>query len=260
MALLTFEPDGPYPLISISNTSFDFHNTSNIAQWFSTELSLTHNVILRALNAIWLNAFLVLPADEGDFMGFGLACLSMIRSHHETQEKVVFPILQEKIDMRMNVVQHIEFDELLKDLETYLRKVQNKQEPYDSGRLLELRAALGSRLVQHLHDEVDTVNPKYLYAFSKQELMNLVHAIDEHKKNFRDSATLLPFIVTNHHKEDAPDWPIVPASLKWLTNHVGFQLHRHYWKFSPYTATGDVQTYPPHSEPSHAFHFTRHNS
>ncbi|KAF8902576.1 hypothetical protein CPB84DRAFT_1846226 [Gymnopilus junonius] len=262
---LAFSPEGPYPLIPINDTNFDFHNSNTLAQWFSTELILMHNVVIRGLNSIWLNAPLVLRSDTKSFIGYGLACTSLIRAHHKTQEQVIFPRFQEKIDMRMNVVQHLTFETQLKNLEAYLQNVLEGNESYDCERLLGLRAALGGTLVQHLHDEVrvlqspffskaeinerevSTVSQMQLSAFSVEELNIIAHAIDDHKKDLRDSPTFFPFIMTHHHKEDAPNWPVLPASVKWLINHVGLHLHHDYWKFSPYTATGDFRVYPPRS-------------
>ncbi|KAF8964792.1 hypothetical protein BDZ97DRAFT_1814499, partial [Flammula alnicola] len=217
----------------------------NIALWLANELSLTHNVIIRALNSIWLNAPLVLREDEADFVQYNLTCLEMIRSHHEAQEMVIFPRLQEKIDMRKNVVQHLEFDAALKNFKAYLVKVHDRVEPYDSERVLELRKALGSRLVQHLHDEISTVSTKRLSVFTNQELNEILNALEEHNRGLRESTTHFPFVMTHHNQEDARNWPVVPTSVKWVGNHVGFHLHRSYWKFSPYTMGGDFQTYPP---------------
>ena len=149
-----FSPEAPYPLIIPPNAKVDFQDNDYFAQWFSTELTLIHNIIIRGLNSIWLNAPLVSPSDTKDFIGYGLACVSLLRAHNKTQEEAIFPKFQQKLDMRPNVVQHLAFENQLKELETYLLKVQSGVEPYDYERLLELRAALGSVLIQHLHDEV----------------------------------------------------------------------------------------------------------
>jgi hypothetical protein len=147
--------EGPYPCIPITcSVDLDFGNHSNISLWFPDDLALTHNVIIRALNSIWLNAPLVLAEDEADFVGYCLACVDLIRAHHTTQETRIFPLLQEKIDMRTNVVQHLAFEASLHEFEAYLKKIQHKAESFDNVRILELRQAFGYKLVQHLHDEV----------------------------------------------------------------------------------------------------------
>lgn len=159
MSVVSFDAEGPYPLIAITNTTCDFHDPEKFSQWFSTDLALSHNVILRALNSVWLNAPLVAPEDVQDFAGYGLACASMIRmTHQELQENVIFPRLQEtqnqKVDMRANVVQHLAFEKPLDAFERYLRDVHDEKQEYDSEKILCLRAELGIKLVDHLHSEV----------------------------------------------------------------------------------------------------------
>ncbi|KAJ3515605.1 hypothetical protein NLJ89_g1644 [Agrocybe chaxingu] len=201
--------EGPYPLLPVdpeTSSHFDFSDADNIAQWFSTDLALTHNVIIRALNAIWLYSPLVLPEDEGAFTGYALACVSMIRWHHEAQEKFVFPRLQRNADMRPNVVQHLGFDAPMKKFEEYLNRVHEKVELFDSEKVIELRRGFGAKLVQHLHDEIETVSPARLAAFSREELKGIADVLDDNKTGFRDSSTLFPFIITAHNREHAPDW------------------------------------------------------
>lgn len=152
--------DGPYPLIAIScaaDLDFADHTQGNIAHWLADELALTHNVIIRALNSIWLNAPLLLPGDEPDFVGYALACLAFVRAHHRTQEETVFPHLQVKLDMRSNVVEHITFEAPLKKFESYLERVRDGKEKYDMEKVLVCRNEVGNIMVQHFHDEVGSV-------------------------------------------------------------------------------------------------------
>lgn len=153
---LSFSPEGPFPLIPITSSDHKFDDYDNLAQWFSTELALTHNVIIRALNSIWLNAPLVPPEDVGSFTGYGLACVAMIRGHHDIQEQVVFPRLQEKVDMRTNVVQHLSFEASLQNFDIYLRRVHDRVEPYECDKVLQLREDLGRDLIPHLHSEASS--------------------------------------------------------------------------------------------------------
>ncbi|KAF4613132.1 hypothetical protein D9613_011149 [Agrocybe pediades] len=253
---ITFDPDAPYPLIPITTTTCNFHDPSSLAQSFATSLSLTHNTILRALNSIWLNAPLLSsdsPEDTSAFAGYALSCASMIRhTHGDVQERIVFPRLQEKLDMRANVLQHLGFEKELCAFEEYFRAVRDGERVYESERALSVRAELGSKLVDHLHQEPTTMSPNKLYAFSKQELKDLAHAIEEHDKDcWKSSATLLPFLITHHRKEDAPDWPVIPSSVRWIVDHVGFHVHKSYWRFSPFTEAGDFHTYYHDAKPDH---------
>lgn len=154
--ILATDHDGPYPLIPITcNADLDFaDHSSNITLWLADEVALTHNVIIRALNSIWLNAPLVLPGDEPDFVGYALACLLFVREYHRAQEEIVFPHLQSKLDMRSNVVDHLAFEAPLTQFESYLERVRDGAEKYDLETVLARRNEVGNIMVQHFHDEV----------------------------------------------------------------------------------------------------------
>ena len=157
--LIQIEPDheGPYPLIPLPTdpSVLNFTDPHTLAQWLSTDLALTHNVVIRALNTIWLNAPLIQPEDETAFAGYALACVGMIKWHHEMQERILFPLLQLKLmDMRKNMAQHIAVEGRLGEFEKYLIRVRDKVEKLDADRVLEMRRGFGGLLVQHFHDEV----------------------------------------------------------------------------------------------------------
>ncbi|KAF9530567.1 hypothetical protein CPB83DRAFT_850555 [Crepidotus variabilis] len=240
--------EGPFPLILSDPTiaTTDFTDPFKFAQWYWQDLMLTHNVIIRALNAIWLNAALVLSEDEQAFVGYALATVSMIRWHHGTQETVVFPRLQSKIDMRKNMAEHLKIDKKMKEFEEHLQRVQDGAKVFDMAEILELRNSFGVPLVEHFHNEIESFRPKSLYRCSQLELTDLYTALENHKHGLRDSAHIYPFLLSAHNREVAPNWPVVPASVRWVAQHVGPYVHGHYWKFAPYTTQGQFQTYPMH--------------
>ncbi|KAF8153176.1 hypothetical protein B0H34DRAFT_95255 [Crassisporium funariophilum] len=237
------ELEGPYPLIPISNPNFDFSDKHNAAQSFATEMALTHNVIIRALNQIWLNAPLVKPEDETALAGYGLTCLELVHIHHAGEEKVIFPQLQSRLDMGQNWEQHHALEKPMMAFQVHLQNVHDKIEQYDSEKLLRLLRAVAGPLVWHLHEEIPTISPERMGAFTSQELTKLVHDLEEYLQGLAESTTLFPFIMTNHDRSDAPDWPPVPTHIKWFGAHVGFHRHHQYWKFSPFTIAGEPQNY-----------------
>ncbi|KAF9485710.1 hypothetical protein BDN70DRAFT_974564 [Pholiota conissans] len=188
--------EGPYPCIPITcNFDLDFGDHNNIALWFADDLALTHNVIIRGLNSIWLKAPLVSPEDEADFVGYCLVCVDLIRAHHKAQETIIFPLLQERIDMRTNVVEHLSFEAALHDFEVYLKQLQAKKAIFDNFKILELRKAFGSVLVQHFHAEIPLLFDKF-------------GGLEDHYTKIRESQTLFPFIMTHHNREDASTWSL----------------------------------------------------
>ncbi len=77
-----------------------------------------------------------------------------VHEHHDMEEEAVFPVLQEKLDMKSNIDEHAAFLPAMMDFNNYCRKVQAGMEPYDGTKMREMLRAFGDGLAQHLLDEV----------------------------------------------------------------------------------------------------------
>jgi hypothetical protein len=150
----TSDPSTRWPLLSIANAPVYFDPAGSLGDWFSVEMALTHNLMIRSINSMWRNAPLITPADEAAFAGYVLSGVQFIHSHHDAEEHIVFPRLQAKLDMQHNVDQHEAFQEYMLKLEEYFKKVQTKKERYDAETTRRLLEALGDPLVAHLTEEV----------------------------------------------------------------------------------------------------------
>jgi len=233
-----------YDLIPIPNAPVHFSlDDGKIAQWLFLDMSLAHNLIIRGINSIWKNAPLVESDDVPAFAGYVLSCLQFIHSHHDGEEKAVFPRLQVKLDMRHNIEQHEAFHEAMHALEDYITKVNQGLEKYDGERTRKLVKDFGDPLTEHLRDEITTLTPEKLSVFTNDELSETANAHQEHIKQLGGFTTLLPFALTAHDLRDAPDWPPAPAPVKWFASNVTYFVNRSFWKFSPYTRSGEPQVY-----------------
>lgn len=54
-------------------------------------MALVHNAILRGFNTIYLQAPHVKPSDHADFLGYVGAWCKFVTSHHDSEEKELFP-------------------------------------------------------------------------------------------------------------------------------------------------------------------------
>lgn len=125
-----------------------------------------HNLILRGLNSIYLQADkLSDPADIADFMLYTKAWNDTVHHHHWTEETFFFPRIEELAIaaglgagiMSRNKEQHREFDAALHDLKTYVEEGIAKTRAFDAKEFLGLVERLAPVLRQHLHDEIDTL-------------------------------------------------------------------------------------------------------
>ena len=146
------EEEAPFALISVPSLPPNY--VENYVESFHMQMALIHNVYIRGLNSIWLNAPLVKPGDVMNFTGYALSCTSAIHHHHRIEETVVFPALQSKLDMAHNLEQHEAFMSALSAFDNYMASVRKKADKYNSSRVRQLLKGFGEKLVEHLHDEV----------------------------------------------------------------------------------------------------------
>ena len=119
-------------------------------------MTLVHNIIIRSLNAIYINAPLVRRAGAvRAFTAYTLEALDVIHQHHEHEESTIFPALQKaSIDMQMNLDQHESFSASMEALKHYCQSVRSNSQSYSGEKMQDLVKAFGDPLVQHLTEEV----------------------------------------------------------------------------------------------------------
>jgi hemerythrin-like domain-containing protein len=128
----------------------------------ATEMCLVHNMLIRMLNCIYLQAPNVkLEKDISDFAIFMHAFLVTIHEHHGNEEKFYFPWLEElnvevKVYMDKNIEQHHGFAPGIQAFEDYVSALREGKAKYDAGKIRSLIDAFGTALVEHLKEEITT--------------------------------------------------------------------------------------------------------
>jgi hemerythrin-like domain-containing protein len=125
----------------------------------ASEMALIHNIILRGLNCITVQAPNVKkPEDILDFMAFCDAWTYVLKSHHNTEETVYFPLLEEQSTnkgvMAKNHAEHGTFLPGLLALDEYVSKAKADVKSYDGSELAKIVQGFGPALETHLHNEI----------------------------------------------------------------------------------------------------------
>ena len=125
-------------------------------------MALVHNCLIRALNCIYLQAPNVKnPADVADFLTYMHAWSLFLHMHHETEEVVVFPLLEEAIGikgfMEKNVEQHAAFGKGMGEYDEYVKACQEGREKFDGEKVRNIVGEFGEMLTSHLTDEIGTL-------------------------------------------------------------------------------------------------------
>lgn len=124
-------------------------------------MALVHNMLIRGLNSIYLQAPHIQPKDEASFLNYILAWYAILHTHHEGEEADFFPTVEKMSGaegiMATNVEQHHAFQPGLEALVAYAKSALAKTEKYDGTRIVSLIDAFGHVLAQHLADEIPTL-------------------------------------------------------------------------------------------------------
>jgi hemerythrin-like domain-containing protein len=126
----------------------------------ATQMCLAHNMMVRNLNAIYLQCEQVSnPKDVTDFIVFCQTTLEEIHVHHSLEETFFFPLVAEytgeKDIMEANVSQHHAFEEGLKKFEDYIYNAT--PETYNGNEVKRMVDSFGEILAVHLRDEIPTL-------------------------------------------------------------------------------------------------------
>lgn len=165
----TKKEDAPYPLLPIPLVPSD--KVTDLTETLYRDMSLIHNVYIRAINSIYINGPKAAAKDVKAFCGYALTVIRGIHNHHHGEEQIIFPFLADVAnlkdsegvphqthdgarEMEINKAQHDAFTGGMDELEGYLKKVRDGQEQLDGWKVRGLVLAFAGKLVEHLNDEV----------------------------------------------------------------------------------------------------------
>ena len=79
----------------------------------ASHMALVHNVMIRCYNSIYLQAPRIKQRDIPDFLSYCLAWYETVKGHHDSEEAVLFPMIEEatgvKGIMEGDIAEHGQF-------------------------------------------------------------------------------------------------------------------------------------------------------
>ena len=124
-------------------------------------MALVHNLLTRYLNSIYLQAPHIIPDDVPNFCRYVLCWHTIITIHHDGEEAVLFPWVDEVVGvkgiMEGNLEQHRAFHAGVENLRDYVQDVLDGKKRYDGGRVMALIDAFSEPLGVHLREEIPSL-------------------------------------------------------------------------------------------------------
>jgi hypothetical protein len=111
-----------------------------------------HNAMIRGVNSMLIQApFISTPTDIKDFTDYCLALCVLIHEHHNTEEVLTFPLIEDATGipgiMDKNVLQHETFLPKLHDFKNYLTQIKLGVWKYDAKKLVAQLSAFSGLMV-----------------------------------------------------------------------------------------------------------------
>ncbi|PKK51813.1 hypothetical protein CI102_4364 [Trichoderma harzianum] len=237
--------DHPFELIQtptsqLPDTMWLTYSEPNQFHRCASEMACVHNMMLRGLNSIYLQAPYIKAQDEKSFLHYSACFYQLVHVHHDGEEKMLFPLIEEmsgeKGIMQHNVEQHHTFDEGLEKYIKYIRDCLDGKEAYQGSNLIAIVDEFGQNLADHLHEEIMTI-------LGLEKYRDKMKSLEETFEKFanKDTAQLPPagtlsWGFFNHDRgyENGlwKNWPPAPAPVVFMVRYVLFWVHSDWWQFA----------------------------
>ncbi|KAF6802232.1 WD repeat-containing protein [Colletotrichum sojae] len=246
--------DHPYALIPSPafQDSKDEKGPPDMFCRVASEMAMVHNMAIRGLNSIYLQAPHVSAADSKYFVQYMLAWHALLHVHHSGEEAHFFPAVEamtgEEGIMEANVAQHKEFHEGLDGFKAYADACASGKEKLDGGKVVGLIDGFGEVLTKHLREEIASLLE--LRKFGTEQMAELEEKFGEDgEKSMKELGLVkgLPFCFANHDVgyEDGrwASWPPAPSIVKLICRHVTYHLHAKCWRFAACDRMGKLRPF-----------------
>ncbi|KAH7156177.1 hemerythrin HHE cation binding domain-containing protein [Dactylonectria macrodidyma] len=240
--------DGPFKLISHSALKLKEGEKPQGAKTAAFEMTIVHNLLLRALNSIYLQCVNVgksgTPQEVNDFVNYASCWYTTLSHHHHIEESMIFPEIERLAGvpglMAQNVAQHEAFHDGLEAYKKYLDAVQAGDDKYDGDKLKGIIDSFAGVLHQHLTEEIDTLvkleeehGDKTDWATWFKKTMDKILKQSQDPKN---TTTVVPLTFTNHDKSFEggvhASWPPLPWFVMLLLRWWYVPKNKGWWRFS----------------------------
>ncbi|KAF4446861.1 hypothetical protein F53441_9565 [Fusarium austroafricanum] len=252
--------DGPFALISAARAGDSLEKRAEGSRKCAAGMAVVHNLLIRGVNAIYLQAVNVAEKgtqkDKMDFCNFAWSWTVEITDHHNTEESMIFPQINEICGvpglMDANINEHKLFHEGLDSFRGYLDKVRKEEEQLDGNKLREIIDSFMPVLRNHLENEIDTLVGLEKYAdkcdwgewFEKKGAEIGSNAMK--KASHRNE--ILPLALILHDKSFEggiwADFPPLPwiglVVIRWLF----VRTHQDWWRFAGCDSSCNPQDLP----------------
>jgi hemerythrin-like domain-containing protein len=145
-------------------------------------MTIVHNMMIRTLNAIYLQAPHIKPGDEIAFCNFTYQWWRFLHAHHTGEETHFFPAAErlsgEKGIMEVNVGQHHAFHDALDAFGDHVRECAAGTRKFNGKEIVAMLDGFAPLLVTHLNQEIPTILGLEKYGEEKMAELEKISAAE----------------------------------------------------------------------------------
>ncbi|KAG6901359.1 hypothetical protein C0995_012972 [Termitomyces sp. Mi166 len=159
------------------------------------------------------------PKDDlKNFLGYCGAWALSIESHHASEEEVVFPFLNQKMDFSGEKMQHELIHASLDRILGLIVAAQADPAKFDAVALKNMMTELKEPLYTHLDEEVKHISASNLKTaqFEENDMKAMVERLESYAKSHGDPFLLIPFMRSHTPAAIKDTWPSMPWILRKL--------------------------------------------
>ncbi|EKM78145.1 hypothetical protein AGABI1DRAFT_86313 [Agaricus bisporus var. burnettii JB137-S8] len=181
-----------------------------------------------------------IKSDLTNFLGYCQAWVISIDTHHDSEEEIVFPFLNQKMDFEPEKEAHKVIHKGLSDITAIVTQFKADPSKFDPDHLKENLVKLKDPLFEHLDVEVEHIKSSKLkeVGFGDAELKDLNQRLDKYAQSHGDPFLVVPYMRSHTPPELKNVWPPMPWVLrKVVIPYVLAWKHSGYWKYAPYSVS-----------------------
>ncbi|KAI1360613.1 hemerythrin HHE cation binding domain-containing protein [Xylaria arbuscula] len=241
--------DHPFSLVTTPTSQLRNGEKPNEFVTAATHMALAHNLMIRALNAMYLQAPHVQSQQEKPFLQFAELWYRVVEHHHRTEEEIFFPMLEEmtgeKGVMQENSKQHDAFQAGLGTFISYVRQCISQEKGYSGEELVHILDGFAPVLCQHFLDEIPTLLALEKYGDKvKGFFAKFVAEVEKTQQELGVLAGAV-FVLATHDVEFEggihDDFPPIPSVITWGLRNVAWWAHNDWWSFAPCDRAGKMR-------------------
>ncbi|KAF7795627.1 hypothetical protein EIP86_006792 [Pleurotus ostreatoroseus] len=154
--------------------------------------------------------------DLKNLLGYCEAWALTLQDHHDCEEHVVFPFLNQKMDFSGEKTQHGVIHASLEKLFAIIHSARNDSATFNGKQMQELMLSLRGPLYTHLDEEVEHITADKIQAagFTESEIKRMIADLEAFARAHANPWLQLPFMTSHNPPEFKSSWPPLPWALK----------------------------------------------